>query len=64
MEGYWIYVIIGIIVAIIAGIGFWYYRSRTDTKQLKKDLFEGDAYCIVVDRIKDGSSVLGKRKME
>jgi hypothetical protein len=62
MEGYWIYVIIGLVVLVLAGLGYWYYRTHHNEKQLRKDLFEGDAFCVVVNKIKEGSSVLGKRK--
>ena len=63
METYWIYVIIGAVVLlfIIAG-GIWYFMNRNSDKQLKIDLFDGEAYCIVVEKLKDSSSVLGKRK--
>lgn len=63
MEQYWIYVIVGVVVFLIAVAIGWYYISKNQNKYLKQELLDGDAYCIVIDKIKDNSSVLGKRKM-
>jgi flagellar basal body-associated protein FliL len=62
MEGYVIYIIIGIIVAVIAAAGLWWYFYKNQSKQLREELFEGEAYCLVEQKLREGSSVIGKRK--
>jgi flagellar basal body-associated protein FliL len=62
MESYWIYLIISIVVVVIAIGIIWYLFYRNQSKQLRKEFFEGEAYCIVYEQIKESSSVLGKRK--
>jgi Na+/alanine symporter len=63
MEQYWIYVIVGVIVFVIAAAIGWYYISKNQNKYLRPELFDGEAYCVVIDRLRDNSSMLGKRKM-
>jgi len=63
MEQYWIYVIVGVLVFLIVVALGWYYFSRNQNKYLRQELFEGEAYCIVIETLKQGSSMLGKRKM-
>jgi len=63
MAQYWIYIIVGVVVfLVIVAIG-WYYFSNKSNKYLKQELFEGEAYCIVIDKIREDSNLLGKRKM-
>jgi Na+/alanine symporter len=63
MEQYWIYVIVGVIVFVIAAAIGWYYISKNQNKYLRQELFDGEAYCVVIDRLRNNSSMLGKRKM-
>ncbi len=63
MEQYWIYIIVGVIVFLVIAGGGFYYFTRNQDKYLKQELFEGEAYCIVIETLKEGSSILGKRKM-
>lgn len=62
MDPTWIYVIIGVVVGLIAVGVLWYCMSRDQNLRLRRELFEGEAYCIAVQVIKQNSSVLGKRK--
>ena len=62
MEGYIIYIIIGVVVFVVAAGGIWYYVSRNQEKQIRQELFEGEGYCIVASKLKEDSNLLGKRK--
>ena len=64
MEQYWIYVIVGVVVFLIVAAGGWFYVSRKQNKYLRQELFEGEAYCLAIEKLKEGSSMLGKRKMQ
>ncbi len=57
----WIYAVIGLfsLLIILGIIVYCYMRNRS--KILKQDLFDGDAYCYVVNKVKKGN-YLGKRK--
>ena len=63
MEQYWIYVIVGVVVFLIAVAIGWYYISKNQNKYLRQELFEGEAYCLVIEKLRENSSILGKRKM-
>ena len=62
MDGYWIYVIIGVVALVVGAGGVWYFMSRNQGKQLRNDLFDGEAYCVAIQKLRDSSNVLGKRK--
>eukprot|EP00347_Sterkiella_histriomuscorum_P012013 403370226 len=57
----WVWVLIGcIILVVIMGLVFYLYMKNR-SKILKQDLFDGEAYCYVVQKLKK-DTILGKRK--
>jgi len=57
----WVWIIIGIIGGSVLVAILFYFYLKNKNKILKQDLFDGEAYCYVVQKIKKGS-YLGKRK--
>ncbi|CDW78686.1 UNKNOWN [Stylonychia lemnae] len=57
----WVWIIIGVIGGSLVFGLLCYFYMKNKSKILKQDLFDGEAYCYVIQKIKKGS-YLGKRK--